>query len=378
VDGSIARPVAARASQIRGLFCVIWHGPQRRDVGALESRARYSGRSIPQCAAYGCPPAAQAGQVHTGHFRRPFAVPLGKGFTLVELVVSMCLLSVIGSAVYRVLNSQRRAYRDLVARSEMRQDMRTMASVLRQELEQLDATDPAGGDVLGASSSSITFRSLRNTYFLCRPPEPDLRRVTVATHDWIGIGPIDVTEQTFLLLADGDSAAPDVWLHAGRASIEAGPVCPSGGPSLTLELSDLRPADWSRVLAGAPLQGYAAERLAAYRDAHGDWWLGLQDAQDPAGRTWSEIQPLAGPLAPGGFQLSYFTGTGGVTSRTDDVARIQISIRGRTQDLLGYSAQVAPRDRWAIAAHIRVLQLSLHATLADAEPKERSSLEVGP
>ena len=270
-------------------------------------------------------------------------MPLKKGFTLVELVVSMCLLSVIGSAVYRVLNSQRRAYRDLVARSEMRQDMRIMAAVLRQELEQLDATDPGGGDVLSINSSSITFRSLRNTYFLCRPPEPGLRRVSVATHDWFGISPIDVAQQTFLVLADGDSAGHDSWLHAGRANIEGGPGCPSGGPSLTLELSDLRSAELLGVRAGAPLQGYSVERLASYRDAHGDWWLGLQDAQDPAGRTWSEIQPLAGPLAPGGIRFSYFNGTGGVTSRTDDVARIQISIRGRTQDLLVYSSQGSPQ-----------------------------------
>ena len=30
-----------------------------------------------------------------------------------------------------------------------------------------------------------------------------------------------------------------------------------------------------------------------------------------------------------------------------------------------YRAQVAPRDRWAIAAYIRALQLSQHATAAD-------------
>ena len=30
-----------------------------------------------------------------------------------------------------------------------------------------------------------------------------------------------------------------------------------------------------------------------------------------------------------------------------------------------YRAQIAPRDRWAIAAYIRALQLSQHATAAD-------------
>jgi hypothetical protein len=255
----------------------------------------------------------------------------------------MCLLSVVGSAAYQVLNSQRRAYRDLVARSEMRQDLRTMALLLRQELEQLDATDSSGGDLLGVTPSAVTFRSLRNTYFLCRPPEAGTRRVTVANGDWIGTSRLDVTEQTFLLFVGGDSLSHDAWLHAGRASIEAGPGCPSGASSITLALSDVTPAQLSVVLAGAPLQGFSVERLAAYRDVHGDWWLGLQDAQDPLGRTWSEIQPLAGPLAPGGFAFSYFNSSGGVTSRTDSVARIQISIRSRTQDLLAYTLQGNPQ-----------------------------------
>jgi len=39
-----------------------------------------------------------------------------------------------------------------------------------------------------------------------------------------------------------------------------------------------------------------------------------------------------------------------------------------------YAAQVPVDDRWAIVAYIRALQLSQHATLADAPPEERSKL----
>jgi mono/diheme cytochrome c family protein len=37
----------------------------------------------------------------------------------------------------------------------------------------------------------------------------------------------------------------------------------------------------------------------------------------------------------------------------------------------GYAAQVPPHDRWAIAAYIRALQLSQHATLAELSEEER-------
>jgi mono/diheme cytochrome c family protein len=41
-----------------------------------------------------------------------------------------------------------------------------------------------------------------------------------------------------------------------------------------------------------------------------------------------------------------------------------------------YAAQVGVRDRWAIVAYIRALQLSQHATLADVPPAERPQLKV--
>lgn len=40
-----------------------------------------------------------------------------------------------------------------------------------------------------------------------------------------------------------------------------------------------------------------------------------------------------------------------------------------------YSAQVTPRDRWAIAAYIRVLQYSQEASIHDVPPAVRSRLE---
>lgn len=39
-----------------------------------------------------------------------------------------------------------------------------------------------------------------------------------------------------------------------------------------------------------------------------------------------------------------------------------------------YAEQVSPKDRWAITAYVRALQLSQRATLADAPEKERQRL----
>lgn len=42
-----------------------------------------------------------------------------------------------------------------------------------------------------------------------------------------------------------------------------------------------------------------------------------------------------------------------------------------------YRSQVPPRDRWAIAAYIRALQLSANATLSEVPPAEREKLAPG-
>jgi mono/diheme cytochrome c family protein len=41
-----------------------------------------------------------------------------------------------------------------------------------------------------------------------------------------------------------------------------------------------------------------------------------------------------------------------------------------------YAAQISPEDRWAIAAYLRALQFSQHASLADVPPEQRQKLEA--
>ncbi len=45
--------------------------------------------------------------------------------------------------------------------------------------------------------------------------------------------------------------------------------------------------------------------------------------------------------------------------------------------MLGYSAQIPPRDRWAIIAYVRALQLSRNAQVADLPGDVREKLKAG-
>lgn len=44
-------------------------------------------------------------------------------------------------------------------------------------------------------------------------------------------------------------------------------------------------------------------------------------------------------------------------------------------DMYSFAGRIAPADRWAIAAYIRALQLSQHATLASLSDAQRSQLQ---
>jgi hypothetical protein len=42
--------------------------------------------------------------------------------------------------------------------------------------------------------------------------------------------------------------------------------------------------------------------------------------------------------------------------------------------MYSYASRVPPKDRWAIVAYIRALQLSRHASIDDVPPSERAQL----
>jgi mono/diheme cytochrome c family protein len=46
--------------------------------------------------------------------------------------------------------------------------------------------------------------------------------------------------------------------------------------------------------------------------------------------------------------------------------------------MYSYASRVPPRDRWAIVAYIRALQLSRHASLDDVPPDQRANLMAAP
>jgi len=61
----------------------------------------------------------------------------------------------------------------------------------------------------------------------------------------------------------------------------------------------------------------------------------------------------------------------------DDQHLIEVITRGYGV-MYSFADRVQPRDRWAIVAYLRALQLSQHAELGDVPPAERATMERTP
>ena len=275
------------------------------------------------------------------------------GFTLVEMVVALGLFAVISAATLRMLLANQQMYNDQVQRMQVNATLREAAAILPAELRELDPADPMGGDLIAMTPFAVTYRALRNLYVVCRTPSRGQSSVTLYS-DYVGDRPLDYQVDSLLLFAEGDpnTAADDRWLHADLTWV-AGGECPGGTPGITAGLRGLSPAALESVSAGAPARSGPVMELLRYRDRNGIWWVGMRRLRKSGRRT--QVQPLLGPLAPGGLEFSYFDVNGLVTNTPTEVASIGLTVTApapRTQ-LDPYSATALRRRRVVLRVALR-------------------------
>ncbi|HEX9581397.1 MAG TPA: prepilin-type N-terminal cleavage/methylation domain-containing protein [Gemmatimonadales bacterium] len=254
-----------------------------------------------------------------------------RGFTLAELAVALSLFGVFAGAVVRLLVTFQRQYVRQAERAELQTTLRMAAGLLVQDLRELDATDPAGSDLLEAGDSSITYKAMRGLYITCvtsRAPAIYLDTV------FMGLRGVDAEYDSVLVFA-GSAAPPpndDRWIHGDVASVSRGSDCPGARPSVRLGL-ELAAAVES-LPAGSPVRLFEIVQWRAYRDAAGDTWLGQRRRQKASG--WSAIQPVAGPLEPRGLRFAYYPG---------DIAPAELEgpgVSGLGVTIVGRSTRVLP------------------------------------
>jgi hypothetical protein len=256
--------------------------------------------------------------------------------TLVEILIALVMLGVVSGALYRVLLNNQRIYQAQTQHIELEQNIRAAVAILPAELREIDATD---GDIVAMSSTALTIRAMRWLGFICVPPVLGGAVVgntmTVRAEPLYGSRGISTATDSMFIYYDGNEATrnDDDWAVARPTDVVDG-LCPDGEPGLVVTMS------WTLALPntpggippGSPVRGFEPVTYQLYQPPSDSlWYVGLQ----PAGGT---IQPIIGPVLANGLSFAYFDSTGAVTTIPGRVARIDVTVRGRTSQAVQNAA----------------------------------------
>ncbi len=245
-----------------------------------------------------------------------------RGFTLLELIVSLVLAGIIGAVAVGTTVSCARFFRRQSERVEVQRNLRVAASLFVSELRGLNA---AGGDLIETGPSSLVYRAMRNTSFLCRVPDAIGETMTVEQETSFGLRNIEAGRDSVLVMLEHDfrTEADNAWVSAGVVSV-ASAVCPEASPGLRIGVGGLTEVSLASALVGAPVRAFQVTDVRLYRDGGGVFWLGFREWKPGSG--WSTVQPAVGPLTGEGLRLVYYDTSGNETARPDEVEMVGVTI----------------------------------------------------
>lgn len=274
------------------------------------------------------------------------------GFTVVELLVSLAVLGIIGTAMTTLLARQQKVYGAASDVMEIRSQLTQGTTMLATDLRTLSTH---GGDILAMRDSSIDFRAVVGSSVACvvsvaSPGQIVLPPVTlnsgVPLTSWLSPPAAGDVVAVFDEGANVNASDDDRWREYAITSVTtATGSCPAstgftvaadaGQTAYTLGFAGaLSPT----VLPGAPLRFLRRASYTLYQSATdpSKWYLGYCS---PTCSAAAPVQPVAGPFAPyadpstggvSGMRLSYFDDAGNPTTDRTAVARISILLAGRT------------------------------------------------
>jgi prepilin-type N-terminal cleavage/methylation domain-containing protein len=251
-----------------------------------------------------------------------------RGFTLIEILVSLVVMLIVTGAIYRMLTSSQRLSRAQAERVDLQSNVRSGALIVPAELRELSTY--SGGavdrnDVLNTTllPGDITYRAMRGIGFVCQAPTAT--EIRLARSSYSGYRDPQAIRDGIYAFIDGnpDDVSDDVWLPLAVAAVSTASTC-GGNQAITLTVPST--ALLTALPVGTPVRIYEVMRLQLYTNA-GKSWLGARSVS--AGET--TIQPVLGPLYPGsGLKLEYLDASGTATTDYREIKSIKVTVHGVT------------------------------------------------
>lgn len=271
-----------------------------------------------------------------------------RGFTLVEMLISLTLLGLVSGLSIRLLLTQHWSGVAQGERGALQASLRAGTLYLSSELRELGGT-PGDPDIIAFAPESLTYRAMRGVGVSCQVTQGV---VSLDTTHYSGYRSPQAGRDSLLLYQEGreESAADDHWIRLPIQSVGAG-NCTST-PALFLGTSlDTALYPVTSFSSLAPVRTFEVMQLKLYQSG-GDHWLGARSVS--AGET---IQPLIGPLEAHGLTLAYRDSLESPAGTPEDVRSIEITLRGLSAGAIrsgaGYGAPGRRRDSLRTRVRLR-------------------------
>jgi prepilin-type N-terminal cleavage/methylation domain-containing protein len=278
-----------------------------------------------------------------------------RGFTLVELMLTLVLLGVMTAAMSMLLQRQQRFYRAESGLINLRSQLRQASDILPSEIRGLSSAGASPiADIYSMSDTAIDIRSTFGTSLVCSKvgntqiilPPASTAKANVLT-SWMRA---PQAGDSVLVYNDGaGSGGLGTWdLHEITAVASGAGACPTasgftqaadaGQTAYTLTVT---PNMSANIVAGAPVRLFSRAHYALY-ESSGKWYLGYFSCSPACGA----LEPIAGPYksyvssgsAQNGLQFVFRDTLGNVTAVPRNVARIQLTLRGESSKAVAVGA----------------------------------------
>lgn len=271
------------------------------------------------------------------------------GFTMIEIMVAIVMLSLVVGGLLAVVMEQQRFYDGASEVMEVRDNLRRIGDLLPSEMRGLA---PIEGDIYAMTDSMIDFRAPTGTSVVCAIGNSGQMVVIppTATSTDAGLTSWNAPPRNSdsLFIFDSRDSLVDTTVARYINSTPSAGTCPTStgfttttaeaAASMTLNLDAALPAT---VRVGSPIRFWRRVRYSLYQAADQQWYLGYRDFVPARSPAWSAIQPVVGPLLPyatsgaTGLRFTYRDSSGAVLTSVADAPRVRrIDIEARAQSAI--------------------------------------------
>jgi prepilin-type N-terminal cleavage/methylation domain-containing protein len=251
-----------------------------------------------------------------------------RGFTLIEIMISLVIMMMVMGAVYKLILSSQRLARGQAERVTLQSNVRIGSLAVLSDFRELNTVTggPASeNDILAIDANSVTYRGMRGGGFICQAPTAT--EVRISRSSFSGYRDPEPARDSLYVFLDGDpdTELDDAWLPVAITAVSTAAACPGViGEGITLTTPNT--ASLVGLPTRTPIRFFEVMELKLHQ-ADGSSWLGARSVS--AGEA---VQPVLGPLAnDSGFVLTYLNGAGAVTADRTAIKSIQVTLRGLSE-----------------------------------------------